>query len=172
MSDPYGSHEPILRALAGLSPQQVLETGSGAYSTRLLLDSDVFPTVRRVVSIETDPTWAAAARNLGDDRHQLVLCENVSELLPLLDLRPYGLIFIDDSESLHDRAASIRAIAQCAPFGVPVVVHDFEQPAYQAAAQPFESIVPFPTDPGTAVCWRGKNLRLQRLTERLLQRGV
>lgn len=121
--DPYASHLPILRAvLAAYKPKRVLELGSGPHSTPLFLDAGV-----KLTSLETDDDWFMQAEERGDFDVRLV--ENVAESLPALT--DYDLVFVDDSDTLDDRLATIRAaLSQPHPL---TVLHDAEVPEYRAA---------------------------------------
>src|SRR4051812_48590531 len=55
---PASSHLPILIGLARVFQlRQVLEFGSGHFSTLCFLNRDLFPDLQRVQSFETDPEW-------------------------------------------------------------------------------------------------------------------
>ena len=156
---PYATHVPVLIALGHeLRIRRVLELGTGEHSTACFLDTDVFPHLECLVSVENDPLWAERTRVMfeRDDRATLhVATGAMSDALA--DLQPavgdFDLVFCDDSTNAADRSRTIGRVASlCSPASV-VVIHDFEVPAYQeAAAFPHRTVFKA-FYPNTGVCW-------------------
>ena len=145
MPDAYASHLPVLRMVLALAkPKRVLELGMGSYSTPAFLASPL----ERLVSIETVPEWAVAADY--DERHTIRVVEDTAEALP--DLHDFDLVFIDNDDNPTDRERAIRAVlSQEHPA---TVIHDAENPAYQAAIDLAPNRVTFTAEvPWTAVVW-------------------
>lgn len=135
-SNPYATHVPVLLSVSRIvRPKSVLELGSGPFSTSLFLNSDAFPDLERLVSFEDDSKWAdIVSSEVGDDpRFDYRLVDRVPNAVPD-DLSRYDLIFVDDSTVTPDRVETIRRVLGQNPQGL-VVVHDFENRFYRAAAR-------------------------------------
>ena len=169
----FATHVPILAGLAArFRVERVLELGAGSFSTAVFLDSAVFPSLAHLDSIETDTEWAriVAERAGGDPRLTLrTTDEPVAQLVRALDLTGYDLILVDDSASLHQRRATVEAVAATVPPGPLVVIHDFEVDAYREASAVMDHRVVFRRfTPQTAVAWQGdpdRGGQLRSLTE-------
>jgi len=135
MSDPYGSHLPVLaEVVKSVRPRQVLEYGGGHYSTPFFLAH-----VDELVTVECDERWAATLR--ADYGHEVV---------PGAQTTGFDLVFIDDGETASERLKTIRTVLS-SPHPV-VVIHDAEVPKYaKAIAALAASYSIFPTAPDTAV---------------------
>ncbi len=150
--DPYATHLPVLRALGRHLPiRSVLEFGAGLYSTCEFLNRGSFPHLDSLVSIEDDAGWRKRMADFIDDPRWI--CPLVPPIDGLLE-SPVGfdLIFIDDGLQVSERVLTIKAVAEAS---VPciVVIHDFEQMAYQQAAD-FKHLHFFTQAvPWTAVLW-------------------
>lgn len=116
----YGSHWHLLtEVVTHFKPKRILETGSGLYSTNLLLSFDI----ERLVSLENNPDWQRRPR---DPRHELRRVEGpVADSLPPLD--DFDLVFVDD-DPVVARERTIRRVLAEAP-GL-VVIHDADHDAY------------------------------------------
>jgi hypothetical protein len=137
--NPYATHIPVLMALARLIPiRRVLEFGSGNYSTRTFLNSKAFPDVSTVHSIENDREWAQQISDLliSDPRLQLIVIDSPMSLyVPTIFGWKYELIFIDDSLSAEERAATIKQVAQHSSPNSIIAIHDFEVLEYRRASR-------------------------------------
>jgi predicted O-methyltransferase YrrM len=170
----YATHLPVLIGVAQLiRPQRAIEFGCGRYSTLTLLDRTCFPDLEQLDSYETDPEWRdSVAEVIGDDpRVSLRLVEKpVSAAVGSIAFAYYDLVFIDDSHSSAERAATIAEVARhCAPANV-VIIHDYEIEAYRDASKPFRNRFCFTAlNPNTGVVWnevpihRSELRRLNRL---------
>ncbi len=147
MSDVYGSHMSVLRAVLNThKPKRVLEYGAGLYSTPLFLSR---PHVEQLVSVEPDADWRHRIRNANDDPRLHMLAAG--------DFKPsdFDLIFIDNGQDGAtplggERAQTIRdVLSKKHPI---VVVHDAEFPAYATAIEEYAiNFSVFPTAPDTCV---------------------
>ncbi len=137
--------------------RRVLELGAGGYSTPTFLNRSVFSDLIHLQSIETDPTWLTKISDKaeGDSRLKLTLVEKpLWRAVKDLDIVPFDLIFIDDSTSVLERAATIREIANKGSGKNIVVIHDFEIDEYRRAARLFPHRVAFEAFiPMTGVVW-------------------
>ena len=139
---PYQSHVPVLIALARLlKPRAVAELGMGDYSTSVFLDRNLFPTVERLSSFETDQEWFDKVRKKhGDDSRfepQLVPSPMWKTAIKLR-ADAFDLIFVDDLGEIG-RMKTILALrlAKGITRGPVIVVHDVERPRVRAATLVF-----------------------------------
>lgn len=151
----YNTHLPVLYGLgAALSARQVVELGSGIYSTSTFLNREVYPDVDRVLSIEDSPQWARAIHEACPDTRLIIthVPRGPGHLLPYVeDMRTADLLFIDDT-GRRQRTETIQFVSELRVPGV-VVIHDFRHTEYVAAAAfSYVQITPF----DTAICWNGK----------------
>lgn len=164
MTDPYGSHTDVLKALALEVPvRRVIEFGGGKYSTPLFLDRDVFPDLRELLTVETDPAWVSEIRS-GDPRHRLILVDRAAEAAGMSV--GFDLVLVDDSDSMTFRIDTLFAVSDARPDGL-VVVHDFEHSEYREATRFDHVAVSSRSVPWTAVAWnegsRHGSARLHRI---------
>ena len=169
--DKYGTHLPVLRALAKALPiRRVMEFGSGYYSTREFLNRAAFPLLEVLVSVETDARWIEQMRRaIHDPRWLCLRTAPVAALVPGMDdydliLVDDGVVDVDDGEQGHSsqRVATIRALANAQPMAV-IAIHDYERTAYQRAGA-FEYMHIYAEQtPWTAVCWRDNRPVLELL---------
>ena len=155
-----GTHVPILKALASVfKPRNVLELGSGLFSTPLFLDGSVFDALGFLQVVENDPAWRnVVCERIGNDpRMDYWLIEGeVAAVVTELDIAEFDLIFCDDSRSGRERCATIRAIAPYVSPDALVVIHDYEEQQYQDASLAFDHQFIFDRwNPCTGVCWNG-----------------
>ena len=68
----FGTHTRLLWAAAKASQGDILEMGTGAFSTPMLHDLTE-STGRQLVSAETDSAWLAKFKEQGGGHHQLLL---------------------------------------------------------------------------------------------------
>jgi predicted O-methyltransferase YrrM len=168
----YATHIPILLSLAqAFKVEKVLELGCGKYSTLMFLNSTAFPALVSLESLETDHAWLdKVCAEVGNDSrlHCRLVSGLVSSAVEQTNLDDYDLIFVDDSTSADERAATIRAVAAQQPKRAVVVIHDFEVQAYRAAASAFRHRSIFKTFmPQTGVVWNGS----KELTRALQRAG-
>lgn len=151
----YNTHLPVLYALGTTFPiRQIIELGCGIYSTPTFCNREVYPFMERMLSIEDSVTWAEGIREACPDKRLIIAPVPRFDgwLLPYAqNMRGVDLIFIDDTGKRR-RAETIRFISELHVSGL-VVIHDYHQPAYIAAAV-FDHVVVTPFD--TALCWNGQ----------------
>lgn len=148
MNDPYASHTKVLKRLSKLPIKKVLELGSGKYSTGLFLDRSVFTQLEHLDTVEDDNQWRIYITDtFKDDRLR------VFKTVP--EDRDYDLIFVDNGTNIQQRVQGILTSYQ---FDGIIVIHDFEVPEYQEAANKFKRVWIYKkVKPYTAICKvRGK----------------
>jgi predicted O-methyltransferase YrrM len=168
----YATHIPVLLSLAQtLKIEKVLELGCGKYSTLTFLNGAAFPALVSLESLETDRAWLdkMLVEAGADSRLQSRFVSGaMSSAVEQASLDNYDLIFVDDSTSSDERAATISAIAAQQPKRAVVVIHDFEVQAYRVAASVFrQQYILKAFNPQTGVVWNGD----QDLTKALRRAG-
>lgn len=158
--NPYGTHQPVLRALAPIG-KRVLELGGGIYSTRLFL---TYPHLTSLVTVEDDPGWA---RNVTSQVEAHTVVEQSGMDYAANGDLDFDLIFVDNAVDPNDRRLTIKTLAVRRPRAV-VVIHDFEQEQYRDAAALFVNQWIYKTEtPWTGVVWnegcRHGSKRIRRL---------
>jgi hypothetical protein len=159
--DVYATHIPVLIAMPRLRAiQRVVEFGCGPFSTLAFLNRRVYPQLVELISFETDRLWADRIRaRVNDPRLQMhVVDRPMSETARGVNLDSSDLVFVDDSTSVEDRAATIRAVLD-RPLTQPwVVLHDMENAAYRAAVPDHLNRAAFEAyTPHTWVVWQDAN---------------
>jgi predicted O-methyltransferase YrrM len=126
----YASHtETLCRTLSEVKPKNVLEIGSGRYSTKEILRCEY---VEHLDSLETDPKWAEQVTQLCGDDPRL----RVYTAIPKPEnwaTQEYDLIFIDGPDTERERLENIRSVLS-RPHPV-TVIHDAEHPPYRQAIE-------------------------------------
>src|SRR5215213_4818969 len=111
----YATHVPILIGLAGIRRvERVLELGCGNYSTKTFLNRSAFPHLKTLQSFENDDAWANTIRTdvAHDSRCSITSVTGaMADAVSTLDLESFDLIFIDDSTTSEQRAATIRSLS-------------------------------------------------------------
>ncbi len=172
--DKFSSHLPVLVAVAALTkPEQILELGAGLFSTVAFVDTSLFPTLQSIVSVEDDLKWSSVIRKKvpAADRLTLLNTGSVPRWAETADLGAYPFIFVDDSTQISDRAQTIRAVLSRARADAVIVIHDFEQAAYQAAVPlPWLAFRFAAFTPETAVVFQDPQMRddLARINQIML----
>lgn len=167
----FATHVPILIGLAYiLSPERVLEFGSGQYSTSIFLDKNVFADLKCLLSYENDKAWYDKINKSLDSDSRLELNYIDSPMytaIEMIDLRNYGLIFVDDSFEIPLRAKTLQAITSYAEgISGAVVIHDFEWKVYRKITARFSNSFRFTAlNPNTGVVWNGSLFDKQSLAE-------
>lgn len=113
------SHIPVLVRAFDLSEGDILEVGTGYFSTTLLhwLGET---TGRKIVSYETSPKWFERAKRYQCDYHDVIFVENWADIP--FDSKHWGLAFVDHDPH-KERANTIRRLKDQAEF---IVAHDTE----------------------------------------------
>ena len=112
------SHVPLLTRVFDLSDGDVLEIGTGYFST-LLLHWLAHIYKRKVYSYENSPYWYKRALRSASDYHIITKVENWDEL-PVG--RHWGLVFVDHWPG-ERRNTEIARFAKSADY---IVIHDTE----------------------------------------------
>jgi hypothetical protein len=164
----YATNVPVLIGLSRLLKiERVLEFGCGQYSTLTFLNRSAFPYLTKLQSFETDGEWLEkiAQSTKGDSRIQLTLVDtSMSSAAHKTELASYDLIFLDDSTSADERAATIRQIAGKNSAVNLAVIHDYEIKAYRHAASGFRNSFRFDSlNPNTGVVWNKPSIDKGRL---------
>lgn len=150
----YGSHQPVLRALAALRPKTVLEYGCGEHSTRLFLDRGCFPDVESIEVRETDAEWAS---RFCDERVRLHVC-----LLPdIAASRGADVVMIDCAAEwnatgyAYKTRSDLFRLHAADRIAQAVVLHDVEHPelakAFHESAYTSKRIYAPPDGPHTGI---------------------
>jgi hypothetical protein len=155
-----GTHLPILLGLARLFLiRNILEFGSGKFSTLSFLDRRYFPEAERVHSFETDYNWKqrVEAQAAGDRRLMIELIDaDVPRFAASCDYPTYDLVLVDNGPA---RAETIAEVAAHRLDWKLVVIHDFEMLPYQRAARAIRKKFCFDAYcPHTAVAWNEEKL--------------
>lgn len=111
------SHVPLLTRVFDLSEGDVLEVGTGYFST-LLLHWLATMTKRQVYSYESKTYWYERAKRYENEYQHIILCESWDKAD--FDQRHWGLAFIDHSPK-HRRPVDIARLADKADY---LVIHD------------------------------------------------
>lgn len=124
------SHIPLLTRVIDISKGDILEIGTGYFST-LLLHWFAHIYKRNVYSYENDPKWYARALKLNSNYHKVFFVQNWDEIpLETPSGKPWGVIFVDHGPA-NRRIVEIEKFADKADY---IVVHDTEpenDPPYQ-----------------------------------------
>lgn len=113
------THVPLLVRAFDLSKGDILEIGTGYFSTTIL-DWLCAITGRKLISYETDPKWFDRAKRMQSDYHDIIFVENWDEIP--LDKQHWGLAFIDHSPHAR-RSVDIKKLKDKADY---IVAHDTE----------------------------------------------
>ncbi|HCQ31617.1 TPA: hypothetical protein DIU27_04535 [Candidatus Collierbacteria bacterium] len=113
------THVPVLTRAFDLSEGDVLEIGTGYFSTTLL-DWLCAISGRKLVSYETDPRWYEKTKRMQSDYHDIIFVENW-DAIPL-DQKHWGLAFIDHAPHAR-RSVEIKRLKDKAEY---IVAHDTE----------------------------------------------
>lgn len=171
---PYATHIPILIGVAAAYlPQRVVEFGSGNFSTMMFLDTNVFPSVRRVESYENNRDWLQRIEGkiAGDPRAACYFCEGrMKDAVSSEKLAAADLIFVDDSMSGWERAYTVKEVARTCSEHPITIVHDYDLPGIRMACRKFEHRFAFTQfTPQTCAVWNGSPQR-KRIFETVARR--
>jgi hypothetical protein len=157
--NPFSTHIPILVGISSFFKiKNVLEIGSGDYSTGLLLNKEIFPDLELLDSYEEDIFWGEKIKsNYAYDKRLDLHCVPypMSDNIKNLDLKKYDLVFIDDSKNATDRSMTITEVSKIAHENNLIVIHDFENEYYRTAARKIKNHFTFSLfTPCTGVLWQ------------------
>jgi hypothetical protein len=112
----YGSHIPMLVRVWDLSQGEVLELGTGLYSTALLYWLAEM-SGRHVTSYETNPTWYERSKRMNTPNHSIQLIQSWEEA----ELeRPWGVVLVDHAPG-ERRWREVLRLVDWADY---IVLHD------------------------------------------------
>lgn len=112
-----GSHLVVLVKVFDKSDGDVLEVGTGLFSTPVLhWLSGIYH--RHVYSYENNKEWYELAKKYESDYHHIIFIDDYSKI----PKKHFGMVFIDQSPS-HSRRFVTRDFANLADY---IVVHDTE----------------------------------------------
>lgn len=144
---PYATHIPVLVGVAAaFLPKQLVEFGSGGFSTLTFLDETIFPSLVRLSSYENDLSWMQLieAKLAGNPRVNLCFFEGrMRDAVSTANVAAADLIFVDDSPSGWERAHTVVALAQTCRERPITIVHDYDMPGIRVACRKFEYRFPF-----------------------------
>jgi len=113
------THVPVLTRAFDISKGDVLEVGTGYFSTTLL-DWLCSFSGRKLVSYETDQNWYNRAKKMQSDYHDIIFVENWNDVP--LEEKHWGLAFVDHDPH-KERAHTIERLKDKADY---IVAHDTE----------------------------------------------
>ena len=119
------SHIPLLLRIIEISRGDILEIGTGYYSTSLFHWMAQM-TKRHCYSYENNPEWFEKAKKFKSEFHHIIFIDDWNKLP---DGKHWGLVFVDQSPS-HSRRVAIAKYANSTDY---IVAHDSEveaQPHY------------------------------------------
>jgi hypothetical protein len=164
----HATHVPVLVGLARLlNVERVVEYGCGEYSTLTFLDRSAFPGLLKLLSLENDAEWFArmAGRVSGDPRAEMICVQGPMSLAASgVEIGGYDLVFLDDSTTVTERAATIREVTAKPADSTVVVIHDYEMAEYQQAVRGFANRYRFEClNPNTGVLWNSAPVAVREL---------
>ena len=123
----YGTHQPILIEALKRTSGDVIELGTGDFSTpqlhKLCKNSN-----RKLVSIDTDEQWLNRYRNLENKNHKIILQNKFEKYhwdCPLL-FKKYGLALVDNAPG-ESRVSNIRKLKTKTDV---ILAHDSQELGY------------------------------------------
>jgi hypothetical protein len=113
------THLPLLIRVFDLSEGDVLELGTGYFST-LVFHWLACMTKRHIVSVESNPRWYDKVKKFASDNHEIILVNSWDEF-PVED-KHWGMVFIDHGPNGR-RQVEIERLKDKADY---IVIHDTE----------------------------------------------
>lgn len=150
----YATHIPVLIGIArlGFPIRNILEFGSGRYSTPLFLNRTIFPYTETLVSIENNLDWAQKVRQQVGFDARLQMSDTLA-----YELTDFDLILIDN-DTVPNKIKTIHEVAQS--YRLFAVIHDSECSEYQEALKDFGGWEDFGEyNPHTGVAIRGVSMQ-------------
>lgn len=156
--EPYSTHIPVIIGISSLiNVKNILELGSGIYSTGTFLNEKIFPNIQKLESYEDDAQWAQKIKSRygNDKRLQLNLVNSpIHSFINSIDLPIFDLTLIDDSQRVSDRVLTIREFCRQSKGNTVLILHDFEIEEYRKAAKRLKHHFTFSSfTPCTGVLW-------------------
>jgi len=111
----YSSHLPLLIKMVNLTDGDVLELGTGIFSTAVLHWLCV-PDKRNLVSYESNKKYYEIAMQYSNEYHTVIYAENFEDIEIE---RPWDVVFID--HEIGKRSRDAKRVANYAKF---VILHD------------------------------------------------
>lgn len=156
--EPYSTHIPVVIGISSLlNIKNVLEIGTGIFSTGTFLNKEIFPNISKLESYEDDFSWAETIKKKfgGDPRLHLNLVQ-YPMFIAMHDIKmnSFDLVLIDDSQNESDRAKTINELCKKDLRNSIIIIHDFEIKAYRKAAKSLKHYFTFSSfTPCTGVLW-------------------
>jgi hypothetical protein len=128
--DPYSTHLPVLKMLGQLDGiETIVEFGSGPYSTKEFLNTEIYKDLKILYSFESSIEWIkTVASKISDDRFIPIYNVTEQKSLSLFKLiKKIDITFVDGASSEMRIPTVKSAILQKSKI---VVVHDTENPDY------------------------------------------
>ena len=157
---PYATHVPVLVGVAAaLRPKQLIEFGSGSFSTLSFLDEVAFPSIEQVRSYENNKEWfeQVQQRSRGSSRvHLQYFAGDMYQAVASADVAAADMIFLDDSPSAEERVKTVNVVSRLCGDGPVSVLHDYEMLKLRLVARKFDHCVPFEAfNPQCCAMWNG-----------------
>jgi hypothetical protein len=131
----WGSHLPILMKLVSITDGDILELGTGLYSTPYLHWA-CFPTRRTLVSYDNNLSYIRYMNQYLEPFHQIIAVENWDDINIE---KPWDIAFIDHAPDFR-RKEEAKRLANCAKY---VVIHDSDPTSGGKRAYKYDEIYPF-----------------------------
>lgn len=114
-----GSHQKVLlEAIRRSGDKPILELGAGEFSTRQIHE---WGKGRRILTIETNPTWAERYKDLHSKEHRVEFIRwYEQDLFFKEDITNWGVVFVD-SISWEERLPAIKKYKETSAY---LVIHD------------------------------------------------
>lgn len=134
---PFRTHIPILKELnKKFKFKNILELGSGNYSTRLFLNKKIFSSLENLVTIEDSYIWYKKTKNkFKNKKLKIVFSKKISETIKNISIRKYDLIFIDNSMISDEREKTIKNLCSRKLSNQIIIIHDYEYYPYRFASK-------------------------------------
>lgn len=134
---PFKTHLPILKELnKKFKFKNILELGSGNYSTKLFLNKKVFSSLESLVTVEDCYMWyKKTKKKFNSKKLKIVFSKKISETIKNISIRKYDLIFIDNSMISDEREKTIKNLCSRKLSNQIIIIHDYEHYPYRFASQ-------------------------------------
>lgn len=166
---PYRTHLPVLCALEKIYKfKNILELGSGFYSTQIFCDKKLFPNIRKITSYEDNYNWYKLIKNKIKKKKKLNLIytkNKIENIIRKINLENYDLILVDNSNNAISRIKTIKHIIQKKILKPIIVIHDFEYYPYRLVSKKISYQYRFKClTPNTGILQNKKNyFKIKRL---------
>ena len=129
----HATHLPVLLGISKIYKiKNVIEFGSGNYSTMAFLNRRAFPDLISLKFYENNLNWYKKISHIlkDDERAEPKYVEGeISNQIEPEMISQADLIFIDDSDNAISRSKTISKVCKYIEDGI-IIIHDFEVPIY------------------------------------------